>query len=136
MVPRTKIVLYSTILALCMVVWGCRNTTQDPQVETLLLLQPVAGQVFHARDTLRISWEYRNCADKFFPTVICLSVDNGKTFKELFDRFFVSQTPAADTFWVVPDSAALFTEEARVEVYHYSKITLTAVSGSFAIRKR
>ena len=112
------------------------NTPQGPQVETLLLLLPSAGEVFHAGDTLKISWEYRYCADKFFPTVICLSVDNGKTFKELFDRYIVSQTPAADTFWVVPDSAKYFTEEARIEVYHYSKITLTDVSGNFAIRKR
>jgi hypothetical protein len=105
--------------------------------EYLVLLSPRGGEVYHAEDTVVIAWEYKNSSDKYFMTVLELSVNGGLSFTiQIFYASILSNTPQKDTFWIVPDDTKYFSEQARIQAYHYNKVTLTGISRNFTIRRR
>ncbi len=105
--------------------------------ELLVSVPPKDGSLYTVSDTIVISWEYRDreCDDYRFMTVPRISVNSGKTYKEIFIGSVRHETTSYDTFWIVLDDPAYITDEVRFEVYNYDKILLRDESENFTIQK-
>ncbi len=109
--------------------------TGDSPEETLDLIKPTGCEVYYAGDTVSIIWEYKDSEDTHFSTVVRLSTDSGVTFSNLFQNSVAHTTPVSDTFWIIPEDSALFTENAKLEISHASKTDLRDVTLlNFSIR--
>lgn len=118
---------------------SCEDNGSAPDLlgERVELYAPEGGEVFHPGDTIVVSWEYKEWeGDLRFMTYPEISLDSGKTFGSLLYRSVVHETPAYDTFWIVPDDSSMFSGNVQIKVYEYNKKTILDRSDYFAIGKR
>ncbi len=103
------------------------NFTTD--LERLVLLAPNGGGIYHAGDTIPVSFEYRNRPDTTYFVSLWFSLDGGKSFDMpvwgAHNTVHWSGSPRIDTTWIVPTDTTVFgnyvTSQAKIRVEDYTK---------------
>ncbi|MDD5675512.1 MAG: FN3 associated domain-containing protein [Chitinivibrionales bacterium] len=107
----------------------------DPNaLRSITFIGPKAGDVYKLGDSLPVSWQYSG--GKGFMVVPEISLDNGITFTEMFDKGYVQNTESGAIKWLIPsDDTSYVSNKAKIRIHDYTNVSINTVSGAFAIGK-
>jgi hypothetical protein len=127
-VPKNKFSRFFYLcLAGCAVFMNCDNGSGPGQpVKPLEIVAPKGGESYKVGQTVTVKWKVNDLIN--ISTVgVRLSIDNGKSYKELAEH---SLTPDTTFFTWIPDSAS---SQCVIKVYSYTDDLVFDKSGVFTV---